>query len=65
MIEIINIKIIDQAIILATDQTIKDQNGKTIKIDHATIHRREIQVITTDKETILNHHIGSNFTAKL
>ena len=42
MIEIINIKILDHAIILATDQTIEDQNVKTIKIDHATIHRTEI-----------------------
>ena len=69
MIEIINIKKIDHAIILTTDQTIKDQSIKTIKIDHATIYRTEIQVITTDKETTLNHHIGittlSKFTTKL
>ena len=58
MIEIINITIIDHASILTTDQTIKDQNIITIKIDHATIHRTEIQVITTDKETTLNPHIG-------
>ena len=58
MIEIIDIKIIDHAIILITVQTIKDQNILTIKIDHATIHRTKIQVITTDKETTLNHLIG-------
>ena len=53
MIEIINIKIIDHPTILTTDQTIKDQNIIIIKIDHATIHITEIQVITTDKETTL------------
>ena len=58
MIEILDIKIIDHAIIPTTDQTIKDQKITTIKIDHAIIHRTEIQVITTDKETTLNHHIG-------
>ena len=58
MIENINIKMIDHAIILTTDQTTKDQNIKTTKINHATIHRTEFQVITTDKETTLNHHIG-------
>ena len=39
-----------------TFQMLKDQNIITIKIDHATIHRIEIQVLTTDKETTLNHH---------
>ena len=48
MIEIIKTKIIDHAIILTTDQTIKDKNMITIKIDHATIYRRETHVITTD-----------------
>ena len=57
MMEIIDIKIIDHANILTTDQTITDQNITTSKIDHAIIHRTETQVITKDKETILNHHI--------
>ena len=52
-IEILDIKIIDHAIILTTDQTII-----VIKIDHTTIHRTEIQAITIDKRTTLNHHIG-------
>ena len=65
MIEIINIKNIDHAIILTTDQTIKDQNIIAIKIDHATIHRTEIQVITTDQETTLNHHIGRTHVIKI
>ena len=55
MIEIIDIKIIDHVIIITTDQTIKDQI--IIKTDNATIRRTEIQIIITDKETILNHHI--------
>ena len=65
MIEIIKIKIIDHAIILATYQTIKDQNIITIKIDHVTFHRTVIQVITTDKETTLNHHIGITHVIKI
>ena len=65
MIEIINIKIIDHAIILTTDQIIKDQNITTIKIDHATIHRTDIQVKTTDKETTLNPHIGVRHVIKI
>ena len=65
MIDIINIKIIDQVIILTTNQTIKDQNIITIKIDHATIHRTGIEVITTDKETTLNHHIGIKHVIKI
>ena len=44
-------------IILTTDQTIKDQVITTIKIDHAIIHKTEIQIIPLDKETTLNHHI--------
>ena len=56
MIEIIKTKIKGHAIILTTDQNIKDQNIITIKIDHATIHGTKIQVMTTDKETTLNHH---------
>ena len=38
---------------------------RTIKIDHAMIHRTEIQVITTDKETTLNHHIGITHVFKV
>ena len=64
MIEIINVEIIDHAIILTTDQTIKDQNVITIKIVHATIHRIDFQVITTDKETTLSHHIGITHVIK-
>ena len=52
-IEILDIKIIDLAINLTTDQNII-----IIKIDHATIHRTEIQAITIDKGTTLNHLIG-------
>ena len=58
MIEIIYIKILDHEIILTKDQTTKDQIIITMKINHATIHRTEFQVITTDKETTLNHDIG-------
>ena len=65
MIEIINIKIIDHAIIPTTDQFIKDQNITSIKMDHATIHRTEIQVITADKETTLNRHIGITQVIKI
>ena len=49
----LDIKIIDHAIILTTYQ-----NKTIIKLDHATVHTIEIQVITTDKGTTLNHHIG-------
>ena len=59
-IEILHIKIIDHAIILTTDQNIID-----IKIDHATIHRTEIQAITIDKGTTLNHHIGITHVIKI
>ena len=65
MIEIIITKIIDHAINLTTDQTIKNQNKITINKDHATIQRTEIQVITTDKETTLNHHIGKTQVIKI
>ena len=65
MIEIIDIKIIDHAIMLTTDQTIKDQNITTIKIAHAIIHGTEILVITIDKETTLNHHIGITHIIKI
>ena len=65
VIEVIDIKTIDHAIILTTDQTIKDQNIITIKIDHAIIRRTEIQVITTDKKTTLNHHIGITHVIKI
>ena len=47
-----NIKIINHAIILTTDQNII-----MIKIYHAIIHSREAQAITTDKGTTLNHLI--------
>ena len=57
-IELLDIKTIDHMIFLRTDQTITDQNLTTIKIDHALIHEIEFQVITIDKETTLNHHIG-------
>ena len=56
MIGIRNTKIIDHVIIL-TDQTIKDQAITTIKTNHAIIQKTEIQIITIDKETTLNHHI--------
>ena len=64
MIEIINI-IIDYTIIPTTDRTIKDQNITTIKIDHASIHKTETQVITTHKETTLNRHIGITNVIKI
>ena len=64
MIEILDIKILDHAIIQTTDQTITDQNIPTIKIDHAIIHRTEIQVITIYKENILSHHIGITHVIK-
>ena len=57
MIDIINIKITDHEIIQTTDQTIKDQIIMIITIDHATIHKTEIQIIKTDREIIPNHHI--------
>ena len=64
LIEIMDIKKIDHAIILTTDQTIKDQNIITIKTDHWIVHRPEIEVITTDKETTLNHHKGIRHVIK-
>ena len=65
MIEKISFKIIDHAVILTTDRTIKDQNIITIKIDHATIHKTEIQIITTDKETSLSHYIKTIHVIKI
>ena len=59
MIEIKDIKTIDHVIILTTDQTTKDHVITTIKIDHAIIHTIEIQIISIDKKTTLNHHIGT------
>ena len=59
-IETLDIKIIDPAIILTTDQNIK-----VIRIDHATIHRTEIQAITIDKRTSLNHHIRITHVIKV
>ena len=58
-IEILDIKIIDHAINLTTDQ-----NKIIIKIDHATIHRTEIQAITIDKGNTLNH-IGITHVIKI
>ena len=43
-IETLDIKIIDHAIILTTDQ-----KTRIIKKDHATIYRKEVQAITIDK----------------
>ena len=34
-------------------------------MDHATIHKTETQVITTDKETTLNRHIGISNVIKI
>ena len=59
-IEILDIKIIDHAIILTTYQ-----NKIIIKINYAIIHRTEVQAITTDKETTLNHHIGITHVIKI
>ena len=59
-IKILDIKIIDHAIILTTDQKII-----VIKIDHATIHRTEIQSRTKDKGTNLNHHIRITHVIKI
>ena len=65
MIEILDIKIIDHVIILTTNQTITDQNISTIKIDHAIIHRTEIQVIAIDRETTLSDHIEITHVIKI
>ena len=59
-IEILDIKIIDHAIILTTDQNII-----VIKIDHAKIHRTEVQAITIDKGITLNHYIGITHIIKI
>ena len=56
MIEILDIKTIDHAIIITTDQTITDRNITTIKIGYAIFDKTEIQFITIDKETTLSHH---------
>ena len=65
MIEILDIKLIDHVTILLTDQTITDQSITTIKIDHAIIHKIEIQVLTIDKEGTLSHHIGVTHVIKI
>ena len=65
IIEILYIKIIDHAIILTIDQTIIDQIITIVKIDHAIIHRTEIEVITTDNETTLCHHTGITHVIKI
>ena len=59
-IETLDIKIIDHAIILTTDQNIN-----IIKIDHAIIHTTEVQAKTTDRGTTLNHHIGITHMIKI
>ena len=60
-IETLDIKIIkDHAIILTTYQNIRVK-----KIDYATIHRTEIQAITMDQGTTLNHHIGTTHVIKI
>ena len=59
LIQTIEIKItqtINPEITHIIDQTITDQTT-IIKTDHETIHKIEIQVIITDIEIILNHHI--------
>ena len=65
MTKILDIKITDHAIILTTDQTFIDQNITIIKINHAIIHRTEIQNKTTDNETALTHHIGITHVIKI
>ena len=65
LIEDINVARIDHAIFPIKDQTIEDQDIITIKIDHTTVHRTEVQVITTDKETNLNHHIGTTHVIQI
>ena len=59
-IEILDILTTYHAIILT-----KYQNTKVIKIDHAMIHRTEIQAITIDKKTTLNYHIGITHVIKI
>ena len=59
-IKTLDIKLIDHANILTTDQ-----NTTIIKIAHAIIHRTEVQAITTDKKTTLNHHIGITHVIKV
>ena len=59
-IETLDIKISDHAVILTTDQNITN-----IKTDHATFHKTEVQAITTDKDTTLNHHIGITHVIKI
>ena len=59
-IKILDIKIIDHAINLTTNQNIV-----VIKSDHATVHRTEIQAIRTDEGTTLNHHIGITHVIKI
>ena len=34
-------------------------------MDHAIVHRIEIQVLTIDKETTLSHHIGITHVIKI
>ena len=60
IIETLDIKIIDHAIILTIDQKVT-----IIKIDHAITHEIEIQVTTKDKETTLSHHIGITHVIKI
>ena len=65
MIEIKDIKTIDHEIFRTTDQTIKDHVITTVKIDHAIIHKIEIQIITINKETTLNHRIEITHVIKI
>ena len=58
MIETKGIKTLVHVIILTTDQSIKDQIVTTINIDHAITHKTEIQTMTINQETTLNHYIG-------
>ena len=57
-------------IVIETIQTIEDLNIQqikiviVIKIDHATIHKTEVQALTKDKGTTLNHHIGTTHVIK-
>ena len=61
----INDIIIDHVIIQTTDQTITDQIITTTKINHAIIHRIDIQVITIEKEPTLSHHIVITHVIKI
>ena len=59
IVEINDIKTIDREIIQTIDHIIKDVTRTIIKIDHETTHKIGTQTLTIDKETILNHLIGT------